>query len=582
MSALRRTARLSGLLAALAAAACLTSCVRLPTAGPVVVAKEGVQVPTVEEPFNNPRKPQPGASPGDIVTGFLEAMEATPLQTNVARLYLSTDGQAAWNPQRGVVAFNTHTPPLGTRNVVIRLNGAKRVGAGGQWQGAVPSSASTVTFPMVREDHQWRIARAPNALLVPRTFYERAFQDTALYYFDPSGRILVPEVVHMPQGPQLATSLVRALLLGPQAALVGVVRSFIPPGLTVTPIVTDNGVAEVNLKGTDPGPLSRQTTRLMLAQLAWTLRQDPSIQTFQVTIAGRQVSDASGSSKFRVNGADVDRYDPAGALPSLQVYALREGLLVSGQANHPTPNGGPFGTSPQGIGPFAVSLDDNQVAGVTSSSLLLGPVRGNAQPTEAFTGTGLLSPSWDFAGRVWGVQNRPGGARVFYVTRGRGHFVPVRGVTGQDVVRFLVSRDASRLVAVLRGARADRIVVSRLRYSADGRAIGGTRARPIPWLAGGSTRVRDIGWTSPTTIAVLDQVSGVQAQVRIFNVDGSTSPTETPPTSISGRVSYLLTSPSGAQTPFAVLPHDLFDLAQVDSPPSQPYSPDLHHLTYAG
>ena len=73
-----------------------------------------------------------------------------------------------------------------------------------------------------------------------------------------------------------------------------------------------------------------------------------------------------------------------------------------------------------------------------------------------------------------------------------------------------------------------------------------------------------------------------QLQMRIFNVDGSTSPTETPPTSISGRVSYLLTSPSGAQTPFAVLPHDLFDLAQVDSPPSQPYSPDLHHLTYAG
>ena len=41
-----------------------------------------------------------------------------------------------------------------------------------------------------KEHGEWRIAAAPNALLVPRTFYEQTFQDAALYFFDPTGRIL--------------------------------------------------------------------------------------------------------------------------------------------------------------------------------------------------------------------------------------------------------------------------------------------------------------------------------------------------------------------------------------------------------
>ena len=88
---------------------------------------------------------------------------------------------------------------------------------------------------------------------MPRTFYDQAFQDATLYYFDPSARILVPEIVHVPQGQQFTTSLVHALLLGPPPSLVGVARTFVPPGLTVGPVVVTNGVADVALRGPDPG-----------------------------------------------------------------------------------------------------------------------------------------------------------------------------------------------------------------------------------------------------------------------------------------------------------------------------------------
>ncbi|MGA8248260.1 MAG: LpqB family beta-propeller domain-containing protein [Nocardioides sp.] len=584
MTGVPHLTRVAAAVTASLAVGCLTACVQIPDHGAVVEVKQGPPAPPVEVPDFNPRPPQPGAEPSAIVAGFLEAMEATPVQTNKALLFLTKEGQAAWKPQQAVVAYDGHAPPRGRRTVSVRLHGASRVGGGGQWLGRLSPDAEEVTFPMRKEDGEWRIARAPNALVVTRTFYEQAYQDASLYFFDPSGRILVPEVVHVPQGQQLATSLVRDLLLGPRPAQAGVERSFIPAGLTVglSVVVSPRGLATITLRGPDPAPISRKATRLMLAQLAWTLRQDPTIRTFEVAVDGLQISDASGSSTFKVVGGGFNRYDPADANASQQIYALRGGRLVSGQLNNPTPNTGPFGVTRQGIGAFAVSLDDTQVAATTPTSLLLGPVLGNRSPAPVLIGPGLLRPSWDFARRLWEVQDLPGGADVLYVVHGRHHQLHVPGVSGHDVRRFLVSRDGSRLVAVVRGARSDHLVVSRLLYDTAGRPVGATRARRLTWTVRSGARIRDIGWTSPTRVAVLEQLTRAQADVRILNVDGSTSPSEATPRSVSGQVSGLATSPVGTQHPYAVQQHGLFDLAQSDTNVSQLLTQRLRHLTYAG
>ncbi len=569
----------------LVVAACFTACARVPDTGPVVQSREPAEAPAIDNPYNNPPPPEPGASAAGIVSGFLDAMTATPLQTRVAVKYLTKAAASAWKPQNGgVVSYAGLVPPYGESVVKVRLRGAERVDAGGEWLGRVGRAASWLTFPMRKENGEWRIAAAPNALLVPQTFYQQTFQDAALYYFDPTGRILVPEVVHVPQGQQLITALVNALLLGPQPSLSGVVRTYVPPGLTAAPLTVTKGSVNVALSGAVPDPLSRRTTRLMLSQFAWTLRQDPSVQTFSLSIGGRQVTDASGASTFRVENADADRYDPAYPPASSQLYALRRGLLVSGQASRLTAVSGPFGTAVQGIGPFAVSLGDDQVAATTPSSLLVGPVRSGPALTQVLTGTGLLRPAWDFADRLWDVQNRTrGGAVVLSVNGDRSRAVRVPGVSGEDVRRFLVSRDGSRLVAVLRSPHRDRIVVSRLRYDDSGRVLSGTPARPIQWSGGATTRVRDIGWMSPTVIGVLDQASSTQAEVRLLDVDGSLSPDEVHAISVRGQALSLATSPSSATLtpPFAVQPGELFNLAQVDATDQQPV-PGLHHVTYAG
>ncbi|MBO0847218.1 MAG: GerMN domain-containing protein [Nocardioides sp.] len=564
---------------ALLGAGLLAGCAQVPHAGPVVEATRGLRPVEPQVQYVNPKGPQPGQAPSDVVTGFLVAMTATPLQTTTAGKFLSNQARAQWQPER-VVTYSDRTPARGIRRVVVQLQGADQVGVRGEWQGQVPPAGRRLVFPMRRENNEWRIARVPDALIVPRSFYDQQFQDAQIYFFDPSGRRLVPEPVHVPQGSQLASSLVRALVRGPSPAAAGVERTFLPPGLTpvLSVPVGEDGVANVTLKGPDPGPLSQRTTQLILGQFAWTLRQDPSVTRFRLSIAGHQVADATGAQIFRVDSQAYDRFD-AFSRASSQIYALREGRLVSGQIDHPTPVDGPFGNYRQGIGPFAVSLDGTRVAGVTSDALLVGPVAGPSQATPVLSGTGLLRPSWDFADRLWNVQRGPHGAVVVCVEHRRRHQVRIPGITGENVRRFLVSRDGSRLVALLRQSRGDRIVVSRLRYNAENRPVSGTRARLIPWLSSGTSRVRDIGWTSPTTIAVLDQFSRAQAESRILNVDGSTPADQTSPTTIPGRSIGLATSP--VDTPYAVLPNSLYDLSQLDSTPLVP-TRGLRHITYAG
>ena len=81
--------------------------------------------------------------------------------------------------------------------------------------------------------------------------------------------------------------------------------------------------------------------------------------------------------------------------------------------------------------------------------LLRAASRSWSSPARDCSGRPGTSPS-----RLWEVQNGPERRRrSLYFTDGHRHAVHVRGVTGENVRRFLVSRDGSRLVAVLRGRR---------------------------------------------------------------------------------------------------------------------------------
>ncbi|MGI8524258.1 MAG: LpqB family beta-propeller domain-containing protein [Nocardioides sp.] len=558
------------------AALALGGCAGLPDAGPVVDAHAKGEANDDIGPYSNPRGPEPGDSPGDIVQGFLDAMTATPIQTQAARQFLTKAGQAAWSPSH-VVTYVDASTPVGTSVVSVRLYRADQIDSRGAWHGSVPKGHGRIELPMEPQNGEWRISTAPNALVVPQAWFAQHYEQVSLYYFDPTARILVPQPVYLPRGDQLVSSLVQGLVRGPGRALDGVARSFVPAGLRAGLSGVAKGVADIQLKG-GPGQPSAQATRLMLTQLAWTLREAGTVRSFRVTIGDRQVTDAHGSSLFPVAG--YEQSDPAVYGNSGLIYALRKGLLVSGPAQAPTKVEGPFGATPQGIGAFAISLDSTRVAGTRGNSLLVGPVLGTGKVHDVVEGAGpLLRPSWDFAGRLWEVATA-GGATVVYVDGTHRHEVRVPGISGQRITAFLVSRDGSRFVAVEHGAHADRLLVSRIRYDGTGRAVGATPAVRLPWQGGGNLRIRDIGWVSPTTIAVLHLLTRARAEVRDISVDGSTSALGATATTLSGRARYLATSPVGTQRSYAVTSDRLLDLS--DNPVPAVPSSGLGHVTSAG
>lgn len=563
----RRGPAAVGLVLALALG--VSGCVRMPESGPVVETRSGGVGNVAPGISIDPRPPQPGASAPDIVKGFLDAMTATPIQTNVAKQFLAKDAQASWNPERRTITYSDVSPPRAGKGsrVAVTLSGAHQLDSRGAWTGRLPRSEQVLRFPMTTENGQQRIAAAPNALIVPETWFEQRFRQVSLYFFDPTAQILVPEPVFVPLGDQLPTALVEGLLRGPPADLARVSRSFIPPGLDygVSVTVSPTGVADIALKG-DVGPQTTQAMQLMLAQFTWTLRQEPSIRALRISIGGQQIQLPGGVSEVSVDQGAA--YDPTGAQSSSLLYGLKHGLLASGPAGGLDPVAGPLGERPFGVRSIGVNLDATEVAAVSDDGrvVLTAPLRGPASDVQQVVSgaTDLMRPAWDFADRLWLVDRAPGGARVSYVVHDRPVPVTVPGVTGTSVRSFLVSRDGSRFVAVVHRRAGDALMVSRIRHDDQGAVLGASRAQRISWEDGGRLRIRDIGWRTPTTIAALHVLTGNLSQVRTIAVDGSPSGLDSLSTTLRGRVLSLAASPVASESLYAVTQSSLVDLSSPE------------------
>jgi hypothetical protein len=580
----RRLAAVAPVLAAAMAVLLLAGCVRMPESGPVVETRSGGDVNGDAGTFIDPKPPGPGDSAPDIVKGFLDAMTATPIQTTVAKEFLTSGAQASWNPQLRTITYADASPPQGRSTVSVTLTGADVLDARGGWRGRLPRKEHAVQFPMAVENGELRIAAAPDALIVPESWFEQRFRQVSLYFFDPTAQILVPEPVFVPRGEQLATTLIKGLLRGPSPELARVSRSFIPPGLTLglsVPVSAD-GVADISLQG-EAAQQAPQAIGLMIGQLAWTLRQEPAIRAFRVSIGGQQLQLPGGKSEFEVSQGSG--YDPTGAEAGPLLYGLRDGLLVSGSPDALEAVDGPLGTVDHGVRSIGVSLDGTRVAGVSAGggSVVVAAVRGRPNQVRQVVSdaTDLLAPAWDFSGRFWLADRSPDGARLSYVQRGRPTAVRVPGVTGGELRSFLVSRDGTRLAAVMRRPSGDQLMISRILHDDQGDVLRATRARRISWEGGGRLDIPDIAWRTPTTVAVLHRLTDELSQVRSISVDGSPPGLDSLSTTLRGRVGALVGSPVADQNLYAVTRASLVDLSNSERG-DETRDPRVTMLAYVG
>ena len=135
------------------------------------------------------------------------------------------------------------------------------------------------------------------------------------------------------------------------------------------PIVS--GIAEVALSG-DPDAIDQDTADRMLAQLVWTLRQEPRINAVQLSVGGRAIGFQGDTAQTVLDVGSG--YDPSD-LASRDLFALDRGLVVRGAVGAFEPTAGPLGQQDYGIRSIGADITGSRVAAVSAdgSALLVAP-----------------------------------------------------------------------------------------------------------------------------------------------------------------------------------------------------------------
>jgi hypothetical protein len=430
----RRTSRLAGLAAAVAALA--GGCATVPTVGrPARVTGAGGQV----QQFVQPIPPIPNASwrPKAIVQGFLAASASVTNNHAAARRFLAPQLRRSFEPSWAVTvvgsqlsAVQKHPGPGNLegesgdvpQEAWVTLTGQQLATISNIGQYLDSPGSRTYTFKLARINNQWFITDLPRAsLLLTQADFEEVYQPRNLYFWAPSGQSLVPEPVFAPQQynyADVATNLVNALLMTDQDAtswLAAATMTAFPGGTTLLDGVSISGSsAVVNLGGAASGA-SPQQKRRMAAQLVTTLtstsyQQPPIARSVVLEINGRTQYIGGNRDQALPSYPDLASGSGAGPAPLYfinsagAVSLLARGAVhqVAGPANRAGLHFATIATSPTGTPQLA-----GAVATGSGCTVYYGPIAGTGSlGHRTLPGGHCTSLSWDSAGDIWVVTGQ--------------------------------------------------------------------------------------------------------------------------------------------------------------------------------
>lgn len=482
-------------LAAVVVALLLGGCAAIPTSGPVqrVEDESGFGESTVRY---SPAGPAPGATEAQIVRGFLDAMLAYPVTHRVASEYLTPQAAERWRPGDRTTVYETaavDSPGRAQGRAALAVTA--RLDARGRLTQA--AEREVLDLDLERINGQWRIATPPDGVLVSGDWFDDYVRPFEVYFLDATGSRLVPEPVYEVVGDQLATSLMTSLALGPGPENPSGLTTAIPPATELrasVPIV--DGAAQVDFSSRVGDLATRQQSRLS-AQVAWTLRQVPSVTGVQITgegtvIAptGDAVQDASGWTSF---GPDKTRHWVTAVVDDHVVQ-------VDGQASERWP--GAWGRNAGGAAMVAAAGD--RVAAVWADRARVTNAKGG--DAVDVSGQRFLRPVVDVEGVVW-LIDRTDRSRVRVVRGRQVDLVPTASLP--ELSSFTLSPDGTRYVATAGGRL---LVGDVVRRGTEVARLGPPRDLPT------SAPARQAVWIDGTRVAHLGPG---RAQVQSVRIDGT-------------------------------------------------------------
>jgi hypothetical protein len=481
-----------------------------------------------------PPGPQPGASPEDVVRGFLTAQSSPSGDHAVARQFLAPGTR--WDDEQGAVIYSSRRfeadddgDPL---TLEVRFESTARIEPSGSF--ALDDEPVTAPYTLARQPNgEFRLTSVPDGLHLMDADRALAFQAYDVYFLarDLTGAAtgrLVPDRVFLPVTAEPGAALAGALLRGPSLPLSAAATTALPPRTRTAPDVTvgPDDVVTVELPPEAAQLDTRQRQRLS-AQFAWTLL--PTFAGLRLRVGGRPY-DVEGAGEVQTL-ADWREFDPAGVSPRAPLYYVQgRKLRVLDGSLPPSPvtSPGPLGVDEVAVSPTGglLGLLTRTAAGV--DEVRIGPPEGPFPVVLSGRGLGSLT---------WGP-----GAQGLWLLRGGAVpevcLLPAPGTPPRqdpcDVTYdrppeagplsgLRVSRDGARIAMVFGSGTARRLYVGRVVPGSGRLRIAlGPDPRPVaPQL----TNVTDVAWESGTGLVVL-AAAGRATQVVVWRVpvDGSTGP----------------------------------------------------------
>lgn len=502
--------------AVIAVALLLVGCIRIPGAGDVATVAIAVDDDR-DQLLPVPEGPVAGATPREIVIGFLRAGRGPQNGYAVASQYLTSDFASAWRPATGVVVSSTSINPVDREDgsLVVSLEVEGELDSGGRYADGAPRSTRDLAFELALEQGEWRISAAPDGTVLTPSFFDRLFEPVELYFYSPDFRFLVPERRWFLDTRSIANRIVDELLRADSTLLeANVLLTAFPSGTSrLESVQIDAGRASVTLSS-ELLAENRAAQWRILQQLAASVSSLSDVHSVSIVSGGLPV-DISESGGTPERALEVDPI-PIG---------MRDGVFGSLGVDEVRAIDG-IGTRVDGIDALEASIARSRsaVAVLTAE----GVVRVGPQGvTLVDAGTDRIAPSIDPWGYVWSaprdhledlVAISPGG-------------IPVSvglGITGR-VVAVEVARDGTRVLLALATGDGPRVVVAGIIRGADDAPVGLVESTLV---ATGPGDLLDATWVDGTTIALLTR-SGTSTAVTLA--------------SLGGRVSSLGTVPGGVQ-----------------------------------
>lgn len=510
---------LRSLVAALAVAVALvlTACASIPDGGPV---RQGGAVAQVDDPLDldfNPSPPEKGASPQRIVQGFIDAASSPKNNFAIAREYLSNAMAASWNPDESVTVDDgrNRTYDHEGDQWSVEVNPVASVDAVGAYHPVTSRAPIGLRYELVKEDGEWRIAVAPNGVVIDDPTFRAVYAQQTLYFYSPDFGYLVPDARWFPA--RVATSATRvasAVLAGPAKWLSGAVATAFPEGtqLAVPSVTTVGGVAQVDLSS-EAG--RADTVQLQRMQLQLEESLGSLAQSVQLSIEGNveQIAPlSSGAAPLQDPTVDshaiVYRGDSFGLLSGSGVSSL-SGLSDRIVALQPT----------------AVALDAARDQAAVQSQGAAYLVRRSGDTVRVDARPGLIAPAIDNNGWVWSVPAGSPAALQVAGSNGEAHAVATDWPGALGIQSLAVSRDGTRVVALLRTADGYSLVAAGIVRGSG--AIPTSLTQPVELSIGSGTPL-SVAWTGELSVALLSSTNGDATTIVEQTIGGEQSTTTGP------------------------------------------------------